>query len=445
MEGKEKTTQPQKDNLLIKRWRLLAFFAIAIVALVIVGLKSTIRDEGSASEQEIAEYNEAVRNYNLAAEDYKKVSGLTSLKSADNLPVAGEPRAYWDETSGNQISQNAVVQDTAQIQQETDTLQEALSLAHSVFNQKIEEYNDLVVNYNTALGHYAKIRTIASLKGDENLSATKKPLVYLEADAEVSDFIENASSKDEIIQNSESIIQETEELKEAVANAHIAFNQKISEYNDAAKNYNTVVDEYKRVKTITALDNIDNLPKVGEHQLPLEENTEVAAFLENAVTQDASVQNTELIIQETEELLYALILAQQITNPNGKWVMDRLKSVSGITGVQAVTRNHDPNQLLNVEGGYTSCTYFTVQGISQNSSTSIIDRGTDAGGAVEVYKTVTDAQNRCEYLGQFDNTLLYSGSYAIVGTTVIRTSYLLTNEQQVDLTNKITTAFTELG
>lgn len=36
-----------------------------------------------------------------------------------------------------------------------------------------------------------------------------------------------------------------------------------------------------------------------------------------------------------------------------------------------------------------------------------------------------------------------SDTYAIVGTTVIRTSYLLTNEEQFELTDKITQALTK--
>ena len=58
--------------------------------------------------------------------------------------------------------------------------------------------------------------------------------------------------------------------------------------------------------------------------------------------------------------------------------------------------------------------------------------------------TVEDAEARCEYLSGFDGTVLYSGSYAIVGTMVIRTSYKLTNEQQLALTDKITSAVTML-
>ena len=73
---------------------------------------------------------------------------------------------------------------------------------------------------------------------------------------------------------------------------------------------------------------------------------------------------------------------------------------------------------------------------------NIVSMDTDAGGAVEVYADLADAQARVEYLSGFDGTVLYSGSYAIAGTTVIRTSYKFTDEQQLLLTHTITMALT---
>ena len=227
---------------------------------------------------------------------------------------------------------------------------------------------------------------------------------------------------------------------------YAAFKQNISEYNAAVENYNAVAEEYKKVKEITSLENVAGLPKTSEPKVYLDENIEFSDFLENGASEDFIAQDIEQIEAEMNDLLYALVIAEQITNPDEEWVIERLKSTDGIMDIQAVTEHHDPNHLLNVDGGYTSCVYFSVNGVQQNlvKGIGIIDKGTDAGGAIGVYKAAADAQNRCEYLGQFDNTLLYSGSYAILGTTVIRTSYLLTNEQQVELTDKITTAFTEL-
>ena len=44
----------------------------------------------------------------------------------------------------------------------------------------------------------------------------------------------------------------------------------------------------------------------------------------------------------------------------------------------------------------------------------------------------------------FDNTILYTGSYAIVGTMVIRISYAYTDEAQYEMTDRIAKAFTQL-
>ena len=111
--------------------------------------------------------------------------------------------------------------------------------------------------------------------------------------------------------------------------------------------------------------------------------------------------------------------------------MERLNTVESITGTQAVTETLNPDGLLGKEGGCSSCIYFAIAAARPNEvhGNSIAEKGTDAGGAVEVYPSLVDAEARVEYLAGFDGTVLYSGSYAIVGTMVIRTSYKLSNEQ----------------
>ena len=121
-----------------------------------------------------------------------------------------------------------------------------------------------------------------------------------------------------------------------------------------------------------------------------------------------------------------------------------LANVEGITGFQQVTEVLNPDGLLGKEGGYSACVYFTHNAINQSEvpGNNIVAKGTDAGGAVEIYPTLADAQARVEYLAGFDDTILYSGSYAIVGTMVIRTSYKFSDEYQLFLTNAITMALT---
>ena len=102
--------------------------------------------------------------------------------------------------------------------------------------------------------------------------------------------------------------------------------------------------------------------------------------------------------------------------------------------------------MLGKKDGYDCCVYFTVNSFDADSvpGADIIAKGTDGGGAVEVYPTLENAKARCDYLSKYDNTLLYSGSYVLVGTMVVRTSYKLSNQEQIDLTNAIINSFTEL-
>ena len=129
----------------------------------------------------------------------------------------------------------------------------------------------------------------------------------------------------------------------------------------------------------------------------------------------------------------------QIKQPSKEWVIAMLKSIDPIKEIEAVTFNNDPNDMLGKEGGYSECIYFSLKDVdgSKIPGTTIIEKGTDAGGAIEIYRKLKDAQNRCEYLSEFDGTLLYSGSYTLFGTMVIRTSYQLTNEEQVAMVNTI--------
>lgn len=206
-------------------------------------------------------------------------------------------------------------------------------------------------------------------------------------------------------------------------------------YVTAAEEYNRSAEEYRELLTVASVGNITGLPDVPE---PYEIRTDLPR-------RDVPPE-TERILREWEELRYAILLTRQITEPSARWVADRLRMVDGITETAEVTKDRDPNGMLGKDGGYTACVYFTFDGVVREEipGEDVIAKGTDGGGAVEVYRTAADALARCGYLAQFDNTLLYTGSCAVVGTMVIRTSYALTDEEQLILTDRITRAFTEI-
>ena len=143
----------------------------------------------------------------------------------------------------------------------------------------------------------------------------------------------------------------------------------------------------------------------------------------------------------------SVLQMKQITNPNEDFVIQRLKRIPNISGYQAVTEDHDPNGNLNKQGGYTSTVYFSTPLIDQSNvyGNDIVDKGTECGGAIEVYASEEDAEKRDSYLASFDGAgMLNSGSHKVLGTIVIRTSTKLTATQQNKFTNNITNKLLEL-
>lgn len=143
----------------------------------------------------------------------------------------------------------------------------------------------------------------------------------------------------------------------------------------------------------------------------------------------------------------SVLQMKQITNPNEDFVIQRLKGIPNISGYQAVTEDHDPNGNLNKQGGYTSTVYFSTPLIDQSSvyGNDIVDKGTECGGAIEVYASEEDAEKRDSYLASFDGAgMLNSGSHKVLGTIVIRTSTQLTATQQNEFTNNIANKLLEL-
>lgn len=219
------------------------------------------------------------------------------------------------------------------------------------------------------------------------------------------------------------------------------------EYNKAVEQFNASVEEYNHAVSLICIDNIDGLPAVLEILKKESDGyDEIVEAVENGILAESITTDTNTIREMTAQVEALTAVVKQITAPTAEWITERLASISSISGTQAVTDDLDPDQLLGKEGGYSACVYFTVASLDASTipGNTIVEKGTDAGGAIEVYATVEEALARCDYLSGFDGTILYSGSYAIVGTMVIRTSYKLENAQQMALTRAITRELTTL-
>lgn len=139
---------------------------------------------------------------------------------------------------------------------------------------------------------------------------------------------------------------------------------------------------------------------------------------------------------------YALVNA-----PTEAYIIECLKKVPNVIDISAVTEDNDPNGHLNKAGGYTAQVYFSSDLINQDEidGITVIDKGTDCGGSIEVYSTVKDANSRNDYLASFDGGIFASGSHIVVGTVLVRTSDKLTASQQKEMEANIIAILTEIS
>ena len=153
--------------------------------------------------------------------------------------------------------------------------------------------------------------------------------------------------------------------------------------------------------------------------------------------------NLGSIVVEFDESQQKYVL---VNNPTDAYVIECLETVDEILGIDKVTEDHDPNGKLNKAKGYTAQVYFESSNVDQSEvrGADIIEKGTLAGGSIEVYANEEDALARDQYLSAFDGTFLASGSHKVIGTVIVRTSDLLKASQQKELETKIIDSLTKI-
>ena len=240
-------------------------------------------------------------------------------------------------------------------------------------------------------------------------------------------------------------------------------------HNFAVKDYNAVISviENKNSEMEEAITKLQGLIDSGEKPLDdniIEKSKEIIKHAEiEKVIIEKMPKKTKDIISKTSELNrpidYTDILNElsetytafdtsikqykQFIAPSEDFVIQRLQAIDEIKDVRAVTEDNDPNGNLNKPGGYTSTVYFESTNVNQSEvyGTDLIDKGTYAGGAIEVYANEEDAIKRNDYLATYDGGIFASGSHRVVGTVLIRTSNELPASKQKALEEKIVAAF----
>ena len=136
--------------------------------------------------------------------------------------------------------------------------------------------------------------------------------------------------------------------------------------------------------------------------------------------------------------VYAKFVSNEVP-PTEAFIIAGLKEIPNIVDVEAATEYNDPNGQFNKANGYIADIFFSLDVINQRmiTGTTLVEKGTDAGGSIEVYRTAKDAEARNTYLAAFDGGILTSGSHKVVGTCVVRTSHELTASLQNIIENNI--------
>ena len=214
-------------------------------------------------------------------------------------------------------------------------------------------------------------------------------------------------------------------------------------YNEAAGAFNDLALEYDEKVTSVSIENVEGMPdSIGAISLANELWPAVAMSLLGGNSCEKINADAQTVRTATEALQYDVAILDAINHPDEAHVESALWNVEGVSAVASVTEDNDPNAMLGKEGGYLSCTYFTLSMLGEGDDP--VGAGVDGGGAVEVYPTLADAEARCEYLSGFDETVFYSGSYSLIGTMVVRMSWVLSNEDQLRYTSAVFEALTDI-
>lgn len=284
-------------------------------------------------------------------------------------------------------------------------------------DKAITNYNTVISEYNSIISDYNDAVSALSIKNDE---------------------------LDEIINSAQSVLDSGEYPYDESTSSDLA-----ASIFDASKSETDIPDLMNPIELINSDSDDAKLSAAEIDSKALSLQTEINNIISQTEILSEPVDYSYVIsdIKEKKTALEdSISILKQITNPPEDFIKDKLQKIDSVTSIQAVTEDNDPNGNLNKQGGYTSSTYFSISNIDQSSvyGSDTVDKGTDAGGCIEVYANTEDAEKRNAYLASFDGTALASGSHTILGTIVIRTSSKLTATQQKNLEQEIVEQFIDL-
>lgn len=228
-------------------------------------------------------------------------------------------------------------------------------------------------------------------------------------------------------------------------------NDENKELNEHIKKVESLIDSKDKVIDETVITNAkEATKKAGAEKLIVKKRpfktSEIKKDTEKYSTPPDYSENIKLLDEAYNAYDRSIKQYKQMTNPSADFVIQRLKTVDEVVDARAVTEDNDPNGKLNKAGGYTATVYFESKNVNQENwmGEDLIEKGTAAGGAIEVYPNEEDAIKRRDYLSGFDGSILSNGTHTVVGTVLIRTSDELSASKQKELERKVIDALTRL-
>ena len=221
------------------------------------------------------------------------------------------------------------------------------------------------------------------------------------------------------------------------------FDEVITKANELVMAEDKALDESLRPELETAISKAKAV-KMAIPEMPVEQSDILDATDE---MKDVDYSDAIAELQKQQEAFGNSVKQYALVNaPSEGYVIRCLEKVPGITGIAAATEDNDPNGNLGKAGGYTAAVYFAHENVDQGevSGDSIIERGTDGGGQIEVYANEADANKRNDYLATFDGSVFASGSHTVIGTVLVRTSDKLKASEQKELEATIISTLTAI-
>lgn len=293
--------------------------------------------------------------------------------------------------------------------------------AYNEYSETIEVYNRDVDSYNLSVEDYNNVA--------EQIIALNNELSNLLNDAQ------NLIDSDDIAYDEEKRIELNNTLKgvyDIKINSPISYEKRETLEEDVSlkkSSASKIKEENTRISNeIVELENLTS-------QITNEKNNLVIPNYDDSITE---------ITEKYSELEESFDIQKSITNPTQEWVVEKLNKVDNISSISCATEDNDPNNKLGKAGGYTAQIYFSTPLLNTQNlfGSKLIDEGTDAGGSIEIYETMEDAESRNTYLSAFDGSIFDSGKHILLGTMVVRVSSKLTASKQNSFTDEIISAIT---